>query len=276
MTRLHIPEIEKIEARQEVRAGGNVHSIRSDRVISFRSSTPDLDRHGTRIMPEGIRTENYDRNPIFIWGHDGYGSLMGGGPSIESIIGRTLRHEANRNGFDHEVEFAPADVNPKAEMALRMVKTGFLNSTSIGFEPKRWHEDQPLARGGPPILVFDEVDLLEVSLVPIPSNPNAQALARALAKMPSPELNSILTDLEDDDLAGRVERWVRSANAGEPPRSQTIAHPSRSEPPRSRDENTDEPSRSPVVDLVSNLVLRSWEPTVGSQLLCKALDTLRR
>jgi HK97 family phage prohead protease len=260
-----------------MRAAGSVHAIRGDRVVSFRSSTPDLDRHGTRILPEGIHTDNYDRNPIFLWGHDGYGSMMGGGPSIESIIGRTLRHEANRNGFDHEVEFAPADVNPKAEMALRMVKTGFLNSTSIGFEPKRWHEDHPLVRGGPPIIVFDEVDLLEVSLVPIPSNPNAQALARALAEMPGRKLDTILSDLGDDDLARRVERWVRSAVTGEPSRSPQLAHPKPGEPSRSQDETPkDEPPRSPVADLIANLSLRAWQPTVGHQLLVGALETLRR
>src|SRR4029453_15704504 len=115
-----------------LRAAGYVRAVKSDRVVSFRSSTPDLDRHGTRILPMGITTENYQRNPIFGWGHDVYGGLMGA-PPIDSVIGRTVAHSASRDGWDHKVDFPPADVNPKAEMALRMVRAGFLNSTSIGF-----------------------------------------------------------------------------------------------------------------------------------------------
>lgn len=248
-----------------LRSSGYVRALKNDRVVSFRSSTPDLDRHQTRILPEGIGTDNYDRNPVFLWGHDGYGGLLGG-PDIESIIGRTISHSKSREGFDHDVEFAPASVNPKADMAFKMVRAGFLNSTSIGFEPKSFVEEKRAAgETGPPIIVFDSVDLLEVSLVPIPSNPNAQALARALA---TGNLDPFLHGLQDDDLAGRVEAWVRSAVDGTQ-RDQST-HPNRA---TQRERGTEGTRRDPLVDMVKNMSLREWRPTVGRQLL-NALEKL--
>lgn len=248
-----------------LRSTGYVRGLKSDRIVSFRSSTPDLDRHGTRILPEGIGTDNYDRNPVFLWGHDGYGGLMGG-PDIESIIGRTISHAKSRDGFDHDVEFAPASVNPKADMAYKMVRTGFLNSTSIGFEPRSFTEEKRAAgETGPPIIVFDAVDLLEVSLVPIPSNPNAQALARALA---TGRMDSFLHGLGDDDLAGRVEAWVRSAVDGTHGDHRT--HPSRATHGERGKEDT---HGDPLVDMIKNMSVREWRPTVGRQLL-NALEKL--
>lgn len=227
----------------ELRSSGFVRAVKSDRVISFRSSTPDLDRHGTRILPEGIRTDNYDKNPVFLWGHDAYGGLSGASP-MDAIIGRTLSHSKSAHGFDHEVEFATADLNPEAEKALRYVRAGFLNATSIGFSPIRWHEEKPLseARNAPPVIVFDEVELLEVSLVAIPSNPNAQALARAIAGG------------ED------VEKWVRSAIERHAERA--LEAPERLTTQSESDE-TEATQSEPLVDLIRNVTVEPYRPRSG-------------
>lgn len=149
------------------------------RVVTFRASTPTIDRHGTKIIPTGIDTAQFDRNPVFLWGHDGYGGLVGA-PNIDSVIGRVIAHRKSAGAFDIDVEFAPKSVNERAEQAFRLVKSGFLNAVSIGFSPRIWHEEKPEDENAPPVIVFDEVDLLEVSLVPIPSNPDALALTRHL------------------------------------------------------------------------------------------------
>lgn len=262
---------QELSIQRIIQARGAVRAKRGDRVVSFRSSTPDLDRHGTRVLPMGIQTENYDRNPIFLWGHDGYGGLVGG-PSIESVIGRTIGHQKSREAFDHDVEFVPADVNPKAEMALRLVQLDFLGPTSIGFEPKRFHEEaqqRGAAPDAPPVVVFDEVDLLEVSLVPIPSNPHAQALARAMYRAGG--LDRALDVVQDDDLASRIEIWVRSAVDAEQSRQSTV-HPTAGEQSSQPGEG-EQSSPSVIADLITNLAVREWRPTLGT-LLRRACDTL--
>ncbi|WP_162175156.1 HK97 family phage prohead protease [Fodinicurvata fenggangensis] len=90
-----------------------------------------------------------------------------------------MRHSAGAAGFDIVVEFAGAEVNPRAEQALRLVRAGFLQAVSVGFLPLKSHQEE--APGGRSVTVFDAVELLEVSLVPVPSNPQALALLRALA-----------------------------------------------------------------------------------------------
>src|SRR5690625_2283862 len=161
------------------RGGALLRAAEEGRVVAFRASTPALDRHGSRILPLGIRTEAFERNPVFLWGHDGYGR-----PDPQAVIGRVIRHRKSPQAFDIEVEFAPEAANPRAEQALRLVRAGFLSAVSIGFVPLRSHEER--GTEGKSVLVYDEVELLEVSLVPIPSNPEALALVRELAPAGEP------------------------------------------------------------------------------------------
>ncbi len=166
--------------RLQVR-GSVIRAPDKGRVVRFRASTPAVDRHGTVVRPDGIRTDQFEKNPIFLWGHDGYGGLMK--PDPESVIGRVVGWEKGPEAFDVDVEFAPAEANPKAEMAFRLVKSGFLNTVSIGFLPIKWHEERVPGEAGAEEVrtVYDEVELLEVSLVPVPSNPEAVALVRDIA-----------------------------------------------------------------------------------------------
>jgi HK97 family phage prohead protease len=147
------------------------------RLVSWRANTADLDRHGTIIKPSGAKTDHFLRNPIFAWAHDAYGGLFSK-PDPANIIGRVTEIRAGEHALDVDVEFAPEEVNPRAEMLFRMVKAEFLNAVSIGWRPLKWHEED---RDGRIIRVFDEWELLEISLVPIPSNPHALVLARAMA-----------------------------------------------------------------------------------------------
>lgn len=147
----------------------------TDRFVSFRASTPTLDRHESIVMPLGIDVTNFKKNPIFLWAHDGYDSFTGG-PSIDSVIGRVTETSATKDFFDIGVEFAGPAVNPYGEKALRMVRGKFLNTVSIGFYPKKAGWEVLDERD---IYVYREIELLEVSLVPIPANPDALVISNA-------------------------------------------------------------------------------------------------
>jgi HK97 family phage prohead protease len=146
------------------------------RVITFRASTPRVDRHGTRIIPSGIDTREYDKNPVFAWGHDATGGMISP-PSMDHVIGRVVAHRKDASAFDIDVEFVPGEVSEKAERAFQLVKKGFLNAVSIGFIPTKWHDESSDNDRGS-LRVYDEVQLLEVSLVPVPSNADCVALSR--------------------------------------------------------------------------------------------------
>jgi HK97 family phage prohead protease len=179
---------EKIMAKpldKFVTRGDFLRADEESRKVRFRASTPTIDRHGTIVRPEGISVKNFKKNPIFLWGHDGYGSMFGGGPEMENVIGKVTDYERSKEAFDIDVEFAPAEVNPKADLAYKLTKSGFLNTVSVGFSPIETSVEK-VARADSDekvdVLVYDRSELLEVSLVPIPSNPEALALVRSMAQ----------------------------------------------------------------------------------------------
>jgi len=163
-------ERRSVECRAEIRA------TNSSRTASFRASTPALDRHGSIIKPEGIDTTNFEKNPLLLWAHDGYGGWFST-PSLDSIIGRVIEIRKSPEALDIKAEFLTGDINPEAEKALRMVRAKALNSVSIGFIPREIvYEVGP---GNKEVPVITKSELLEVSLVPIPSNPEALATERS-------------------------------------------------------------------------------------------------
>jgi HK97 family phage prohead protease len=147
----------------------------TDTTTWFRASTNDIDRHGTIVEPRGIDTANYSANPVFMWGHDAYGS-GGGPPDLENVLGRVIDYRKDDNAFDIEVEWAEHD---RAVMARDLVRAGFLSAVSVGFIPDA---DSMTTRAieGTEVPVYNRTELVEVSLVPVPSNPNAIALARSI------------------------------------------------------------------------------------------------
>lgn len=183
------------------------------RVITFRASTPRVDRHGTIVKSEGIRTDEYDKNPIFMWGHDAYGGMFAGTPDMEHVIGRVIAHRKAAEAFDIDVEFLAAEDNPKADRAFRLVKKGFLNAVSIGFSPLKWH-DEGEEQGKMPTRVFDEVALLEVSLCALPSNADALALSRHFFGGTAESRRYDLEELESLETILRAGAVLNRANKG--------------------------------------------------------------
>ena len=148
-----------------------------DWIITFRTSTAGKDRHGTKIRTDGIDTKNYEKNPIFCWAHDAYGGWFST-PDIENTIGRCVDIRKESSGMEQDIEFASEAVNPKAERALRMVLGKFLRATSIGFIPRQVVVEMEDEKNVPVIV---KSELLEASLVPIPSNPDALKMLREMA-----------------------------------------------------------------------------------------------
>lgn len=135
----------------------------------FRASTPKVDRYGEIVIPTGIKMNEYMQNPIFGWGHNVYG-----GVPKENFIGKIVDYEMSGEALDVEVEFIP-DAGKNSDGSgysfLDMVKGGFLNAVSIGFRGLAWHDEE--LQGIGPVRIWDETELMEISLVGIPANPES-------------------------------------------------------------------------------------------------------
>ncbi len=133
--------------------------------MDFRSSDDTLDRYQETIDPAGWKLDNYRRNPVVQNAHS-YACLS-------DTIGKSLVTEVRGGALFQRVQFA-VNENPLAKVAYDLYQGGFLNAVSVGFIPIRWENGNAEAGYRRKYL---EQELLEVSAVSIPANPNALALA---------------------------------------------------------------------------------------------------
>ena len=133
------------------------------------SATPtsQVDRMGDTIRAAGWDISDYVRNPVALWAHDSSSPPIGGG--------RNVGVEATRLMGD--IEFAPPETYQFADTIYRLVLGKFLRAVSVGFLPTRhlFVQDDPDRPWG---IDFLEQQLLEISVCPVPANPNALAEAR--------------------------------------------------------------------------------------------------
>jgi hypothetical protein len=162
--------------------------------LDFIASTATLDRYAEVIEPDGWRLAGYRRNPVFQNAHN-YGDILftlgkalitevRSSNSLREAPGRlsTLNPQPSTYLFQR-IQFA-TEVNPVARIAYGLYKGGFLNAVSVGFIPLRW-EDGGEVRSAECRVQNEkagarrrylEQELLEVSAVAIPANPDALAL----------------------------------------------------------------------------------------------------
>lgn len=178
--------------------GGFLRAAGNDDVLRFRASTDMIDRHRSIVKQGGIDAKHY--SGAFLWGHDSFKGFFGGTPEIKNNLGKVLSRtitKFEREGKDAEatdIDVRFSKVNPFAVMAQGMVREGILGNTSIAFIPKKAKREEI---DGEEIRIYEKVELLEISLVPVPSNPEAQALVRAMGH----ELEDLSDKFADDRLA---------------------------------------------------------------------------
>ncbi len=125
------------------------------------ASTGDVDRDGEIINPKGWELDNFRKNPVILWAHN-YSALP---------IGKATKIEVNEKGLVMEGVFASKEANPLAQQVRKLHDEGIQSAVSVGF--------MPLERNAANESVIERAELLELSFVPVPANPNALALALA-------------------------------------------------------------------------------------------------
>jgi len=174
----------------EIREPHSTPDTRPSPVLDFTASDETLDRYDEIIVASGWQLGNYRRNPVFQNAHQ-YGDIV-------FTLGKALVTEVREGRLYQRIEFA-TEVNPMARIAYGLYRGGFLNAVSVGFIPVRWEngsEEKGFRRR------YLEQELLEVSAVGIPANPNALALglkAGAVEKTDLKELVEILNGVCDSE-----------------------------------------------------------------------------
>ena len=143
-----------------------------ERSFDAIASTEAVDRDGDILRVNGWKLKNFKKNPVVLWGHNA--TLL--------PIAKATNIKVENNQLVFTPKFVSAELNPFAEQVYQMFKAGFLNTFSVRFDPIEYDniEDDGKRSGDPFEMMmrgggkdYKKQELLEISAVGIPSNPEA-------------------------------------------------------------------------------------------------------
>ena len=151
------------------------------RAIELVASTATIDRAGDQILPAGILLTNYRKNPIVLFNH------QTGLP-----IARAERIGLDDSGrLTARAEFPSAGISSDSDRIYGLIKEGILNAASVSLKPvKSVPIDLEKPFGG---RRYEETELLELSIVSVPANPQAAIISRAAEIQPRKETTTMQT-----------------------------------------------------------------------------------
>jgi HK97 family phage prohead protease len=151
--------LEKIEKMEETEEGVK---------IDFVISTSSVDRDQDTIAVDGWSLENYRKNPVVLWAHDGQ----------QPAVAKSLSEWIQDQKLKSTALFTPKDLFPFGHMIGQMYLKGFLNAVSVGFRSTeaKWAVDQNTRPWG---IDYFKQELLEYSCCPVPANPEALVDAKS-------------------------------------------------------------------------------------------------
>ena len=157
-----------------------------DRSYEFTASTSTQDRDGEVIEAAGWDLKNFKKNPVIMYAHD-YRSLP---------IGKATKVWLTGGKLKNTVQFPPEGTYEFADIVERLVDTGYLRTESVGFIPKKWEDGNDEKA---PKRTYLKQELLEISLVPVPSNPDALRNAVTEGVITTKELDTLTKPEETED-----------------------------------------------------------------------------
>lgn len=126
----------------------------SDGSFTAIASTAKTDRHNEVVDPSGWDLKNFKQNPVLLWAHDHTIPAIGNATKVWISEGKLMFKGVLNDATDF------------ARGIKRLVDDGVLKTFSVGFMPVDMDGN-----------TYTKQELLEISLVNVPANPDAQMLA---------------------------------------------------------------------------------------------------
>lgn len=180
-------------------------NVEESRTIPFVISDTSKDRHSTVLSTEGWDIEAYNRNGIVGYMHNVMGGGMCDEPDPDYVIGRGVA-SIDAGLLIGMTTFEPAEINELAEKIFRKVLFGTLRSTSVGFmemEAGAFGMGDEVCGGPNETYYIGKRELIEYSIVNIPSNRNAQV--RSMRDMTSGALAYVRRELSGKFRLSQIE-----------------------------------------------------------------------
>lgn len=143
------------------------------RTVEFVASDNSVDSYGTVIPVDKWDLTRFASNGIIGYMHDVYGASWTKSADPDDVIGKGVAFIEDEK-LIVRITFEPADLNPRADKIFRKLQFGSLHAVSVGFRATaKGHMGDEERGEDPKVYYYAGQELLEVSVVNIPSNANA-------------------------------------------------------------------------------------------------------
>jgi hypothetical protein len=168
-----------------------------ERVIEYTLSDETVDRDGDIIVQAGIDLSNYVKNPVVLPFHDSRTFPVGN--FIKLWVDVTSKSLKGWILFPDD----RVDTSGMSDRAFRFAKSRIMRAGSIGFRGREVKFPTKEERGLLGMLdygvIFSKTELMEFSLCPVPSNPNALSNAVKSGALLATDLMYVETN-EDEEI----------------------------------------------------------------------------
>lgn len=173
----------------------------TERTVEAIISSESVDRMGDVIRQAGWQLKHYMKNPVVQWAHDYSQPPIGTAESMEVIDPQRDQKKVSKKigaYLKAVTRFAETDF---AEEVFQLFLQDVLRAFSVGFIPKEWDQifegegDDKHITG----LEFTKQELIEYSVVPVPANQDALALAvsKSMIALTLPSFRAAVPDMCD-------------------------------------------------------------------------------
>jgi len=197
----------------------------SEYEIEIVGSTGVIDRDGEVLDPSGWDLKNYKKNPVILPAHNYHAPA----------IGRAKNIKVNDGQLNFRIEFPQEGINPVADIYRKLYKSGFMKASSVGFVPIEWKNG---SGDKEPRRTYTKQELLELSLVSVPANPQALVTAKGFGEAVS---KGVLSNDEVEFLKSELAKWGKKDDDSE---SQPNANEAGEKPEETPGEEVQKPEAS--------------------------------
>lgn len=157
----------------QVRSFSLTPTLVANRRVKFVANTAAVDSYGTIIVPRGCRLDRFEAagSLPLLWAHKRDGEP-------EDVLGRVVEVEITDEAVTCTAEF---EDHAKASQVLDLIRRGIVRGCSIGFSAMNPPKPRPDG-----VVVIDEWELVELSVVPCGANPDALAIRSFRLHVPAP------------------------------------------------------------------------------------------
>jgi HK97 family phage prohead protease/HK97 family phage major capsid protein len=135
--------------------------------VEFVLSDATVDRYGDIVEPAGWDLKNFKKNPIALFGH-----------RSDFPIGKWADLRIEGGKLIGRLVLAAKGTSQRIDEMIALVEQNVLRAVSVGFRPLEMEPVDPKKPYG--AMRYMRQELLETSLVSVPANPAAVAVARSL------------------------------------------------------------------------------------------------